>query len=366
MAKNGVDAQPLLTLEGLRHELEVFERQGLRPALDDAVARILGDITRNLTGGSPVAGGFKRASVFVPRSPRRSMRRRSTLDNFEAPEVHVWAKRSPKRTTTVAPVDAKQEGSGDDDNDDDDDLADEDKVDNPFALDCAEDGVSVRTLLLPGASHKQEQDDVFIEPLPSRTNSIRRGTGRLANCNFAEKDAGWSLKNIVNHHYFELWTCFLLIGNAGIIGLDTEQLKPGMEHNWQAEFCERAELVFCVLFSAELSLKLMAYGYGFFTMRTWMWNVFDLTITLMQVVEQLFILMRVANTRNMFLLFRTLRLIRISRLIRMFRLVDELQKIVSSILGSMDSLAWVLLLLVIIIYLFSVVFTQLLCHPELG
>eukprot|EP00929_Paragymnodinium_shiwhaense_P058877 TRINITY_DN29495_c0_g1_i2.p1 TRINITY_DN29495_c0_g1~~TRINITY_DN29495_c0_g1_i2.p1 ORF type:complete len:128 (-),score=0.01 TRINITY_DN29495_c0_g1_i2:124-507(-) len=83
-------------------------------------------------------------------------------------------------------------------------------------------------------------------------------------------------------------------------------------------------------------------------------------------VEQLFILMRVANTRNMFLLFRTLRLIRISRLIRMFRLVDELQKIVSSILGSMDSLAWVLLLLVIIIYLFSVVFTQLLCHPELG
>merc|ERR1740117_1365732 len=53
-----------------------------------------------------------------------------------------------------------------------------------------------------------------------------------------------------------------------------------------------------------------------------------------------------------------LRLMRIIRLVRIVRYVEELRTIVASIVGSMMALCWTLSLLMMVIYIFSVFFTQ--------
>eukprot|EP00927_Polykrikos_kofoidii_P058337 TRINITY_DN5279_c0_g1_i1.p1 TRINITY_DN5279_c0_g1~~TRINITY_DN5279_c0_g1_i1.p1 ORF type:complete len:317 (+),score=63.97 TRINITY_DN5279_c0_g1_i1:1019-1969(+) len=55
---------------------------------------------------------------------------------------------------------------------------------------------------------------------------------------------------------------------------------------------------------------------------------------------------------------RVLRLVRILRVIRVLRLISELRTIVSSILGSFKSLAWTMILLLLMIYIVGVYFTQ--------
>jgi len=57
-------------------------------------------------------------------------------------------------------------------------------------------------------------------------------------------------------------------------------------------------------------------------------------------------------------ILRIVRLARIVRIVRVLRLIEELRTIVSSIMASIKSLAWALLLLMLVIYSFSVLFTQ--------
>eukprot|EP00415_Alexandrium_ostenfeldii_P004273 UN4273 len=57
-------------------------------------------------------------------------------------------------------------------------------------------------------------------------------------------------------------------------------------------------------------------------------------------------------------ILRILRIIRILRVVRVLHLISELRTIVSSIIGSLKSLAWVVVLLLLVIYIVGVYFTQ--------
>jgi len=122
-----------------------------------------------------------------------------------------------------------------------------------------------------------------------------------------------------------------------------------------------ARLFFCVVFFSELGLRLWAYGKQFFTADHWAWNIFDLSVVILQVAEQcvhLFMYMKVPLSLSFLRLLRVLRLVRITRLVRLVRLFQELGTIMSSILASLTALFWTLLLLVMLMYIVSVVFTQ--------
>merc|ERR1719272_2711098 len=57
-------------------------------------------------------------------------------------------------------------------------------------------------------------------------------------------------------------------------------------------------------------------------------------------------------------ILRILRLVRILRVVRVLHLISELRVIVSSIVGSFRSLIWVVVLLLLMIYIVAVFFTQ--------
>jgi hypothetical protein len=126
------------------------------------------------------------------------------------------------------------------------------------------------------------------------------------------------------------------------------------------------ETIFCVIFSFELFCRLYVHRCQFFTADGRAWNIFDFSIVMVQLVEKSFefynaIAQEGGKTGSEFgfmRIMRILRLIRVVRLVRLLRLISELRTIVASLIGSMKSLCWTMVLLILLMYIFGVYLTQ--------
>mmetsp|Transcript_92702 Transcript_92702/g.177962 ORF Transcript_92702/g.177962 Transcript_92702/m.177962 type:complete len:651 (-) Transcript_92702:66-2018(-) len=163
-------------------------------------------------------------------------------------------------------------------------------------------------------------------------------------------------KHIVSHSIFDYVVAALILVNGIIVGVQTHYLAEELSDDtpW---FFQVLEVVFCVLFTVELCLRLVAYQCAFFTMSGKGWNLFDLFVVTAQIFE---ILMSVlaSGLGFSFRLLRVLRLIRVIRLARALRLIGELRTIVSSIVSSMKPLFWTGVLLFMVVYVLGVYTTQ--------
>eukprot|EP00929_Paragymnodinium_shiwhaense_P095549 TRINITY_DN5673_c0_g2_i2.p1 TRINITY_DN5673_c0_g2~~TRINITY_DN5673_c0_g2_i2.p1 ORF type:complete len:551 (+),score=87.02 TRINITY_DN5673_c0_g2_i2:66-1655(+) len=174
---------------------------------------------------------------------------------------------------------------------------------------------------------------------------------------------GAAIRRIVVSVAFERLAACLVLVNSIFMGVETTMMNPKVEGRGMYEEAMTsfhfAEVVFCVLFSAELLMRIFTYGSEFLFGEGWQWNVFDAVIVTVQILEQIYsAIYGQAHALSAINVLRLLRLLRIVRLFRVVRLVDDMQRIVSSIANSLPSLAYVMILLAILIYLFSVVFTQ--------
>ncbi|CAJ1404753.1 unnamed protein product [Effrenium voratum] len=132
-----------------------------------------------------------------------------------------------------------------------------------------------------------------------------------------------------------------------------------------------AEWIFTALFTAELVLRLIAAGPRLFWSEDWMWAFLDLIIVLFslwEVVVQLVCgidggscnLQGVSGVTSL----KTMRIIRITRLVKtvrlakVFRFVMAFRMLITSIMHTLKSLFWALALLILIVYIFAVLFTQ--------
>merc|ERR1719162_1946440 len=104
---------------------------------------------------------------------------------------------------------------------------------------------------------------------------------------------------------------------------------------------------------------------AFFYNAAWTWNCLDVLVVSLQIFEELFTVAvhgydsEGANLNLSFLrLLRVLRLVRLVRLVRVLRFIRELRTLVTSIFGSLMSLTWTITLLVLVIYVVSLFFTQ--------
>jgi len=101
-------------------------------------------------------------------------------------------------------------------------------------------------------------------------------------------------------------------------------------------------------------------GGRFFLTTTWGWNVLDTLIVVISAVEVGLDLQTDSGTTNfgyvrMIRIARTVRILRIVRIMKYFR---SLRILIYSVLNTLRSLMWTLLLLVIILYVFGLIFTQ--------
>lgn len=154
--------------------------------------------------------------------------------------------------------------------------------------------------------------------------------------------------------------------NGVFIGVQTEYQAHNVTESVPG-FFPVIEAIFAIVFTAELVLKLVAYRGSFFTMKDWQWNVFDTFLVLIQLLEIVGMMTtdhesndnNSSNVNVSFLrLLRILRLFRVLRLVRLLHFVGELATIVSSIANSFRALCWTVVLLVLMIYMVGVLYTQ--------
>lgn len=126
-------------------------------------------------------------------------------------------------------------------------------------------------------------------------------------------------------------------------------------------------------------MRLFVYGWRFFCVPEWKWNVFDLIVVSLQIAEELTdvvvdsLLGKESNHEytnfTAVRVLRVLRLVRVVRFMRILRLIRELHTMVGSIIGSLRSFLWTMSLLLMMIFIGGVYITQLVVdysrsHPE--
>ena len=124
---------------------------------------------------------------------------------------------------------------------------------------------------------------------------------------------------------------------------------------------------FAVLFTLELALRLVAESFSHCAWQSadWAWNWLDGFVVLSSWVELIISFFEPAGSslssnRNLRVLrlLRFGRLVRVVRVVRVARLFRSLRTLINSLVGTLKSLFWSLLLLALIMYMFGIIFTD--------
>lgn len=237
----------------------------------------------------------------------------------------------------------------------------------------------------PVTATESTDDEMLFSPSSSHIKTVVRQSLKKMLTNtgeFDEEDDGdaalekSSLKRtvyrimviVVRSAWFDQLVCCFICINALTIGIQTNYSavhpKDPLPHGFRV-----IEIIFCVLFTFELAIRIAVWRFRFLVMSGWQWNVFDAIIVGLQLLEEVLsqfqhktIVQNLSVTR----VLRILRLIRVIRLVRILRLIRELRTLVSSISNSMKSLGWTVLLLTLMIYTVSLYLTQLVTDHRKG
>lgn len=170
------------------------------------------------------------------------------------------------------------------------------------------------------------------------------------------------LARLVTSDYFDYSMATLLCLNALFIGVQVEVMSQQTSPHPLVGF-QVIDVLFTLAFLVELILRLIAFGFRFFTMSGWQWHWFDLFVVMFSVADELTKYVFAGSDLDEVVeklgVLRLLRLGRVIRLVRMVRLIPSLKSLVYLISASMNSFFWTSVLLLILMYVVSVYFTEL-------
>lgn len=183
-----------------------------------------------------------------------------------------------------------------------------------------------------------------------------------------------SLADFVTSPAFDQISGVLILANTITIGIQTEYMAQNLSEHIPL-WLEALDKLLAVCFLIELMVRIRVFRGSFFCNsdgRPQAWNLFDFTLVLLQVVEEMMrIMIRTVSTSTdagsmkPMRVMRILRLMRALRVMRMMRLLGDLRTIVSSVVGSLKSLGWTVLLLLMLMFVVGVYFTQVVTDTRL-
>lgn len=153
----------------------------------------------------------------------------------------------------------------------------------------------------------------------------------------------------------------------------------GMELDYPSDVWKRIEDVLLAIYCFEMAVRLKRWGYHFFLHKTdWAWNNLDFVIVAGGVIDQWLIalidMIRILVVgeegergenhimKAVMPLMRLMRLLRVLRLARLAKFVGPLLKLMMGVLTAMQSMQWVLVLTLALLYASSITFTSLVGH----
>eukprot|EP00929_Paragymnodinium_shiwhaense_P116729 TRINITY_DN8658_c0_g1_i2.p1 TRINITY_DN8658_c0_g1~~TRINITY_DN8658_c0_g1_i2.p1 ORF type:complete len:704 (-),score=169.20 TRINITY_DN8658_c0_g1_i2:183-2294(-) len=167
------------------------------------------------------------------------------------------------------------------------------------------------------------------------------------------------VQNFVHSATFENICAAALCMNGALLGYETQLLATGYSAGL---FAEASELLFCIFFTLELTLRIYAVGCkGFFTGSYGEWGYFDCGMVSVQILDQLMNFCTAGGkigSVKVIQMLRILRIIRITRTFRMLHLSDTLLAVFSSMASSLQPAAWAFVLFLVLLYVCSVLILQ--------
>ncbi|EKX42225.1 hypothetical protein GUITHDRAFT_55227, partial [Guillardia theta CCMP2712] len=149
--------------------------------------------------------------------------------------------------------------------------------------------------------------------------------------------------------YFIMFVIFLNVGFMASEGY-------AVQSSWTSTLSS-IDNVFIVIYSIEIALKCVAYGFAFFSSS---WNLFDLFIVLISIAEQT--LSRSVGIRAL----RLLRLVRVFRTVKIIRRVPKLYLLFQAISASLPGLFATFLVVSIFLFIFVCVGVQFFAEVKFG
>jgi len=143
------------------------------------------------------------------------------------------------------------------------------------------------------------------------------------------------LKDYFESKRFQRLIVSLIIMNSVLIGFETSEVVMNL-YGYNIDIFD---LTLLTLFTIEIVLKLYVYRLGFFKNA---WNVFDFAIISISILP----------AAGSFSVFRALRIIRTLRLLKS---IPKLRIIIESLIKSLPSIGWIVVLLAIVFYTFAVI-----------
>eukprot|EP00931_Biecheleriopsis_adriatica_P015476 TRINITY_DN11804_c0_g1_i3.p1 TRINITY_DN11804_c0_g1~~TRINITY_DN11804_c0_g1_i3.p1 ORF type:complete len:606 (-),score=79.24 TRINITY_DN11804_c0_g1_i3:133-1950(-) len=172
-----------------------------------------------------------------------------------------------------------------------------------------------------------------------------------------------SLRLILSSWTFEILLAALIIANALYMGVEVEYAAQNLsDAETELGTFHAVGIAFTSFFALELMLRIFAFGPAFLWISRW--NYLDLIVVVTSILNHVVTAFEVDSSMDTSSSLRLLRFARITRLVRalrigrVVRIIGALRSLVDSILYTLKSLMWSLLLLVLLMFSFSLLFTD--------
>ncbi|CAJ1448643.1 unnamed protein product [Effrenium voratum] len=174
--------------------------------------------------------------------------------------------------------------------------------------------------------------------------------------------------DVVSSSNCNAFFAMVVLTNSIYLGVQLEYHSVAQDAKADGVFLA-VHLCYALIFTLEVLLRLVADGpWQYFWSADWAWNLLDIFVVTSSWVELVIDALTPghpdspnrgtnSNLRLMRLL-RVGRLFRVVRIIRVVRLFRSLRTLVQSLVGTLKSLFWAMLLLFLIMYIFAILFTD--------
>lgn len=176
----------------------------------------------------------------------------------------------------------------------------------------------------------------------------------------------YQVARLLHSPFFEVPVLLLIISNAVYVGVQTDYFAKDLRAELPPSF-RVADLLFLVLFTLEVVLRLFVHRAGFFTKGEYMWNMFDFGLVVIQILEEIVLafsdgsmqsLSERLSSSSVLRVVRIVRAARVVRVLRVLRYASELRLLLICILQSYRSFTWAMTILLLMTYVVSIFFTQ--------
>lgn len=182
-----------------------------------------------------------------------------------------------------------------------------------------------------------------------------------------EPERKWCFARIIDGSKFSTLCLLVILANAILIIIvsdyEIQHLGEAIPEDW-----EILELSLTIFYGCELLLKIIVHRLYFFVNEEWRWNIFDFFLVVFSFSEVAISRMLVMNqpgpessaSLNVGFL-RLLRLTKLAKVLRVFRTLKfftELRLMIHCVLGSFMQIFWCLVMIVFVLYVFSLLIVQ--------